>query len=164
MRDRDRRIDRPGAAGRADADAAHRFDAAADRQLLLAGHDLRRGEIDGVQPRGAEAIDLQAGDAVAEAGDQRGKPRDVGAGLADWIDDAHHHVIDLRRIELVAIPDGAERLARQIERGHFVQGAVDFAAAARRTHVIVDEGVQHGISPARIHCAAHILASTCHQH
>ena len=31
MRDRDRRIDRPGAAGRTDADAAHGFDAAADR-------------------------------------------------------------------------------------------------------------------------------------
>ena len=50
MRDRDRRIDRPGAAGRADADPAHRFDAAADRKLLLTGHDLRRREVHGIKP------------------------------------------------------------------------------------------------------------------
>ena len=42
MRDRDRRIDRPGAARGADADPAHGFDAAADRHVLLPGHDLRR--------------------------------------------------------------------------------------------------------------------------
>ena len=56
---------------------------------------------------------------------------------------AHHHVVDQRGIELVAALDGAERLARQIERGHLVQRAVHLAAAARRAHVIVDEGVGH---------------------
>jgi len=50
MRNRNRWIDRPGAAGRTDADAAHRFDAAADRECLLAGHDLRGGEIHRVEP------------------------------------------------------------------------------------------------------------------
>ena len=68
MRNRDRRIDRPGAAGRADADPAHRFDAAADRHGLLAGHDLRRGEIHRIEPGGAETVDLNAGNFVAVAG------------------------------------------------------------------------------------------------
>ncbi len=143
MRDRDRGIDRPGAAGRADADPAHRFDAAADRHVLLSGHDLRGGEIHRIEARGAEAIDLHAGDAVAIAGDQRRGARDIGGGFADRIDHAHHHVIDQSGVEVVAALDGAERLARQIERGHLVQRAVDLAAAARRAHVIVDEGVGH---------------------
>ena len=55
-----RGIDRPGAAGGADADAAHGFHAAADRHVLLPGHDLGRGEIDRVEARGAEAVDLHA--------------------------------------------------------------------------------------------------------
>ena len=59
-RDRDRRIDRPGAARGADADAAHGFDAAADRHLVLAGHHLGRGEIHRVEARRAEAVDLHA--------------------------------------------------------------------------------------------------------
>ena len=143
MRDRNRRIDRPGAAGRADADPAHGFDAAADRHLLLPGHDLRGGEIHGVEAGGAEAIDLHAGDAVAITGDQRRGARDIGGGFADRIDDAHDHVIDQSSVELVADLDRAERLAREIERGHFMQRAVDLAAAARRAHVIVDEGVGH---------------------
>ena len=146
MRNRDRRIDRPGAAGRADADPAHRFDAAADRHLLLPGHDLGGGEIHRVEAGGAEAVDLHAGHAVAIAGNQRRGARDIGGGFADRIDDAHDHVIDQSGVELVAVLDGAERLARQIERGHFVQRAVDLAAAARGAHVIVDEGVGHGLS------------------
>ena len=47
--DGNRRVDRPGAAGRADANAAHRFGAAADRHFMLAGHDLRRGEVHRVE-------------------------------------------------------------------------------------------------------------------
>ena len=94
---RDRRIDRPGAAGGADADAAHGFDAAADRHVVLAGHHLRRGEVDGVEPRGAEAVDLHARHRVAVARHQRGGARDVAARLADRIDAAQHDVVDQLR-------------------------------------------------------------------
>ncbi len=143
MRHRDRRIDRPGAAGRADADPAHRFDAAADGQFLLPGHDLRRGEVHGIETRGAEPVDLHAGYAVAKAGDQRRGARDIGGRLADRIDHAENDVIEQSGIEVIATLDGAKRLARKIERGHFVQRAVDLAAAARRAHVIVNEGFGH---------------------
>ena len=126
-------------------DAAHRFDAAADRHVLLAGHDLGCGKIDGVEAGGAEPVDLHAGNRVAVTGMQRGDARDVAAGLADRIDHAHHHVVDQRGIEFVAVLDGAERLAGEIERGHFMQRAIHLAAAAGCAHVIVDKGVGHGV-------------------
>ena len=146
LRDRDGRIDRPGAAGRTDADAAHQLDAAADRHILLSGHDLRRRKVDRVETGGTEAVDLHARDAVAVTGDQRRRAGDVGAGLADRIDDTEHDVVDHGGIEIVAALDGAERLAGEVERGHLVERAVRLAAAAGRTHVIVDESVGHSVS------------------
>ncbi len=114
MRDRNGRIDGPGAAGGADADPAHQLDAAADRHVLLSGHDLRGGEIHRVETGGTEAIDLNARHAVAITGDQRRRACDIGTGLADWIDDAHHNVVDQGGIEIVAVLDRAQRLAGEI--------------------------------------------------
>ena len=116
---------------------------------MLARHDLGRGEIHRIEAGGAEAVDLHAGHAVAEARDQRGGARDVAARLADRIDAAEHDVVDHARFELVAVLDRAERLRREIERGHLVQGAVGLAASARRAHVIVDECVGHRRPPAQ---------------
>jgi hypothetical protein len=141
--DRDRRIGLPGAASGADADPAHGLHPAADRHVLLPGHDLRRGEVDGVETGGAEAVDLQARHPVAVVGDQRGTARDVAAGLAHRIDAAEHHVVDQARIELAPALDRPERLGGEIERGDLVQSAVGLAAAARGAHVIVDEGFGH---------------------
>ena len=98
---RDRRIDRPGAAGGADADAAHGLDAAANRHVVLAGHDLGRGEIHRIETGGAKAVDLHARHLVAVARHDRGDTGDVAAGLADRIDAAQHHIIDQHRIEIV---------------------------------------------------------------
>ena len=122
------------------------FDAAADRHVLLARHDLRGGEIHRVEPGGAEAVDLHAGDAVAIAGNERRGARNVAAGFTDRIDHAEHDVIDQHRVEIVARLDRAECLAGEIERGDLVKRAVHLAAAAGCTHVIVDEGVRHGVS------------------
>ena len=141
---RDRGIDRPGAAGGADADAAHGFDAAADRHVVLSRHDLRGGEIHRVETRRAEAVDLHARHLVAVVRDDRRDARDVAAGFADRIDAAEHDVVDQRGVERVALLDRGKRLRREIERGHLMQRAVGLAAPARRAHVIVDEGVGHG--------------------
>ena len=122
--DRERRIDRPGAARGADADAAHRFDAAADRHVVLAGHDLRGGEIDRVEAGSAEAVDLHAGHVVAEARRQRAHAGDVAARFADRIDAAHHDVVDLAGVEIVAILD---RLAARSR-----PDAASWRCAARR--------------------------------
>ena len=145
-RQRDRRIDRPGAAGGADADPAHGFDAAADRHVVLAGHDLRGREVDGIEAGGAEAVDLHARHAVAVAGRDGGGARDVAARLAHRIDAAQHHVIDQLGVERIALPDAGERLGGEIERRHLVQRAVDLAAPARGAQVIVDERIGHRVS------------------
>ena len=110
---------------------------------MLAGHDLGGGEIHRVEARGAEAVDLHARHAVAEAGNERRGAGDVAARLADRIDAAEHHVVEQLRIELVAVLDCAQRLRREIERGHFVQRAVGLAASARGAHVVVNECVGH---------------------
>ena len=49
--ERDRWINQPGAAGGADADAAHQFDAA-DRHVVLPRHHLGGGEIHRIEARG----------------------------------------------------------------------------------------------------------------
>ena len=103
-------------------------------------------KFDRVQAGGTEAVELHAGHAVAITGDQRGRAGDIGASFADRIDAAQNHVVDQRRIQIVAVLDGAERLAGEIERGDLVQRAVGLAAAARGTDMIVNEGVGHDIS------------------
>ena len=70
------------------------LDAAADRHVVLARHDLRGGEIHGVEAGGAEAVDLHARNLVAIARGERRGAADVAAGLADRIDAAEDHVVD----------------------------------------------------------------------
>src|SRR3974377_637471 len=74
------------------------------------------------------------------------RARARAAGLADRIAAAEHDVVDLLGFELVTVLDRAERLRRQIERGHLVQGAVGLAAPARRANGVVDECVGHSCS------------------
>ena len=122
---------RPCAARGAHADAAHGFDAAADGDVLHARHHLRGGEIDRVEARGAEAVDLHARHLLAEACLQRRGARDVAACLADRVDAAEHHVLDQYRIEIVAPADRIERRHGEIDRRHLVQRPVRLAASAR---------------------------------
>ena len=144
---RQRRIGRPRAARGADADAAHRFDAAADRHVVLSAHHLGGGEIDQVEARRAEAVDLHARHRVAEARGQRAHAGDVAACFADRIDAAHHHVVDMRGFEMIAILDRLQSRRRQMQRRGAMQRAVRFAASARRSHMIVDDGFGHLVSP-----------------
>jgi hypothetical protein len=142
-RHRDRRIHRPGAAGGADADPAHRFGAAADHEFMLPAHDLGGGEIHRIEARGAEAADLDAGNGFAETGLERRKARDIGAGLADRIDHAEHDVVDNVFGQMVALLECLQRHRGQRQRGHLMQRAVGLAAAARRANVIVDICLRH---------------------
>src|ERR1700729_4228706 len=102
---RERRISRPCASRCADADAAHRFDAPSDREVVLSAHYLSGGEIDRVEARRAESVDLNARDRVAEACCERAHARDVAAGFANRIDTTHHHVVDINGFKMVAILD-----------------------------------------------------------
>ena len=133
----------PGAAGCAHGHAAHAFDAAADGKIGLPRHDLRRGHVGCLQAGRAKAVDLNAGHGLGIVGVDRRDARDVGALLAHRLDTAEDDVVDVGRIKIVAIADGAKRRRREIDRGDAVQRAVLPALAARRAHRVVDIGLGH---------------------
>ena len=60
-------VHRPGAAVGAHRHARHRLDAAGEHEVLPAGGDLLGGDVDRLQPRGAEAVELHARDGVRKA-------------------------------------------------------------------------------------------------
>ena len=66
-------------------------------------------KFDRIEAGSAEAVDLHAGNRIAEAGGQRAHPGDVAARFADRVDAAHHDVVDLMRIEMVAVLDRLQR-------------------------------------------------------
>ena len=101
-------VHRPGAAVGAHRHARHRLDAAGEDEVLPAGGDLLRGDVDGLEARGAEAVELHAGDRVGQAGLDRGGLGDVGALVADRRDAAEHDVVDAVGIELL-VADRASR-------------------------------------------------------
>src|SRR5262245_2238092 len=76
---------------------------------------------------------------------ERRHARDIAARLADRIDTTKYHVVDERRVEVVALLYRCQRVRRQIERGHLMQRAIRLAAPSWRANVIVDEGVGHGV-------------------
>ncbi len=118
---RDFRVRRPGAAIRAHRHAAHRFDAAADGHVGFAGHHFRCGDVAGFKARGAKAIDLHAGCRFGVVGVQHRDAGDVRALLADRRNAAEDHIVDLRRVEIVAVVDRFQHLRRQLQRGDLVQ-------------------------------------------
>jgi hypothetical protein len=98
------RVECPGAAVRAHPDPGHRLDAAREHQVFPAGADLLRGQVHRLEPGCAEAVDLQSGHGVGQAGGERGGLGDVGALLADRGDDAEHDVVDGGRVEAWGAP------------------------------------------------------------
>src|SRR5262249_55024675 len=61
----------------------------------------------------------------------------------DRIDTTKYHIVDERRVELIALLHRRQRLCRKIERSHLVQRAIRLAASSWRANVIVYEGVGH---------------------
>ena len=106
-------VHRPGAAVGAHRDARHRLDAAGEDEVLPAGGDLLRGDVDGLEARGAEAVELDAGDGVRQAGLDGGGLGDVAALVADGRDAAEDDVVDRVGIELVVARRGSRASGRR---------------------------------------------------
>ena len=102
------RVHRPGAAVGAHRHARHRLHAAREHEVLPAGGDLLGGDVHRLEARGAEAVELHAGDRVRQPGLDRRGLGDVRALVADRRDAAEHDVVDARRVEFL-VADRASR-------------------------------------------------------
>ena len=107
------RVHRPGAAVGAHRHARHRLDAAGEDEVLPAGGDLLGGDVDGLEARGAEAVELDAGDGVRQAGLDRGGLGDVRALVADRRDAAEDDVVDPVGIEAPVAARASRASARR---------------------------------------------------
>src|SRR5262249_35564469 len=113
--------------------------------VFPAARDLLRGEIDRLESRRAEAVDLDAGDLDVPAGLERRRLRDHRALLADRRDDAHDDVVQRGGGEAMALLQLDEEAGEQVDRLDLVQAAVLLALAARRADGVEDHGVRHGV-------------------
>ena len=143
------RVHRPGAAVGAHRHPGHRLDAAGQQQVLPAGADLLGGQVDRLQPGGAEPVDLHA---RARRGQARGQRRGAGdhrALVTDRRHHAEHDVLDPGRVQArVAALQLVDQAGHQRDRFGLVQRAGLLAPAARRPDRVVDECLGgHGCFP-----------------
>jgi hypothetical protein len=138
-----RRILRPGSAVGSQRHTGHRFDATGEDEVLESGADLLGGDVDGFEPGGAEAVDLNAGDGLVEAGGDRGDTGDVAALFADWRDDAEDDVVDLGVVEVrIALAYGVDEAGDEIDGLDAVQRPAA-VLTAWGAHCVIDERFAH---------------------
>ena len=147
----DLRIAREGGLGLGhhEGRAAHRFDAAGDHDLGLAGLDCARRDGGGVHARAAEAVDGRARNRLRQAGQKQRHARDVAVVLAGLvgaaIDDVvyglpvdggvpFHQRLERHRAEIVG-PDGGQCAAE---------------TADGRANIGADKGFGHFKPPERL--------------
>ena len=88
--------------------------------------------------RAALAVDAGADDRLGKASRKGGVAADVQALLARLHDATHDHVLDQRRVEVVALDQGTERLRREVDRMPVLQLPV--ALPSRGADGIDDDG------------------------
>ena len=131
------------AAGRrAERDAAHRLDAARQRDVDHARLHERGREVGGLLRRSALRVDGAARDLEREAGAQPRVPRDVERLLADLAHAAADHLADEAGIDAGPLDHGALHGREQIDGVHGRQAAV--AAPERRAGGFDDDDVLVG--------------------
>ena len=89
---------------------------AGDHQVFHAAHDVGGRQIDGCDARPAEAIQRHPGRARVPAGIECGHAPDAAALLALLGAATHDDVLDVRRVQVVALADGSEHLGQQALR------------------------------------------------
>ena len=141
------RVHRPGAAVGAHRHARHRLHAAREHEVLPAGCDLLGGDVDRLKARGAEAVELNAGDGVRKAGLDRRGLGDVPTLVADRRHTPEHDVVDALGIRsLVAHQHLVHQPYDEINGLRRVQRAVDLALAPRCADRVEHQriGCRHG--------------------
>ena len=128
---------------RAERHPAHHLDAGRDDDVVRAGDHALRGEVRGLLARAALAIDRDSGHALVEAGGEQRVARHVAALLAGLADASHQHVVDLHRLQAVALEQGAQHVGEQIGGVGLREGAARLALAGCGSHDIHDYCVVH---------------------
>src|SRR5215216_3991613 len=82
-----------------EGDVAHVLDAAADRDVVHAGRDQRRGEVDGLLRRAALTVDRRRRRLDREPSLEPGVAPDVQTLLTELLDTPRDHVLDLRGVD-----------------------------------------------------------------
>src|SRR5690606_35751147 len=90
-----------------------------------------------------EARILEARRLEVITGFKGGGTRNNCTSFADRIDAAENDVIDLCRVDAVAVAQGFKNLRAQTDGWHFVQRTVLLATPARCAHVIVNISLSH---------------------
>ena len=136
------RVHRVGAAVGAHRHAGHRLDSAGEDEVLHPGADLHRRDVHGLEPGGAEPVDLQPCDRLRQAGGERGRPGDDRALVADRRDHAEHDVVDRGGVERrESPPQLVDQADDQRDRLDLVERPGRLAAPAGRADRLVDVGL-----------------------
>ena len=97
-----------------EGDVAHVLDAAADRDVVDAGGDQRRGEVDRLLGGAALAVDRRRRGLDRQAGLEPGVAADVDALLAELLGAAGDHVAGLGGVDAGALEELAVGLGEQV--------------------------------------------------
>jgi hypothetical protein len=129
------------AAVRAHRDARHHLDARRDDDVELLGPDGGRGVEVRLHRGAALAVDGRAAHRLRPAGDEGRHAADVPALLADLRDAAHLDVLDLGRVEVVALDEAVQDLGGELVAADLRERAVPLAD--RAADGVDDQRVTH---------------------
>ena len=122
--------------------ARHRFDAAGDRDLDLAGAHRPRRRADRIEAGAAEAVDGGGWHGLRQAGEQRRHAGDIAVVLAGLVGAAGVDLVDGARREARRLGERRpDDMGEQVVRPHRRQRAA--VAPDRRAHALAEKGFSH---------------------
>ena len=95
-------------------DQRHQLDTTGDNQIILTGHDPRRGSVHRVQTRSAKAADGDAGDTIRQTGQQNGRAGHVRALIVHTVAHAKDDVIHIGNGKGSALVQCCQHLCGQL--------------------------------------------------
>ena len=147
--------------------ARHRFDAASNGEVHLAGLDSARGGADRLHARCTKTVKRHARHAVGQPRQEQRHARDVAVVLAGLVGAAEEHVVELFPVDMgVALPQRADRHRGEVVGAHIGERAAE--AADRRARRVADEDFTHvchhaasAVARAVRACSSRSTASSC---
>jgi hypothetical protein len=127
----------------ADRDAAHRFDAGGDGDLVGAGDDALCGEVQRLLAAAALPVDGDGGDGLGEPGTEQGPAGGVAGLFADLADGAADDVVDDGMVDPGAIDERPQDVCVQVNGVDRGVGAAGLALGERGADGVDDDSSGH---------------------